>query len=45
MNPPISGQYMAVNIYELGDTRARRAPAYACWASCSLGDGKAQATC
>ncbi len=23
MNPPISGQYMAVNIYEPGRTRAR----------------------
>jgi hypothetical protein len=37
MNPPISGQYMAVNIYE--------AAGQACSETCSLGDGNAQATC
>ena len=51
MNPPISGQYMAVNIYEAGRTgdrerrrRAARRSGQAWSATCSLGDGNAQAT-
>ncbi len=52
-NPPISGQYMAVKIYEpgrtrgdpRGDRRSGGSDPQAWRATCSLGEGNAQATC